>query len=61
MRDHSQPGDPYGITAVYTSQAFLEDSGSPMRDPNLDMRGNALCAPRGIPTQAEADAIKAEG
>lgn len=57
-RDYAQEGDPYGIHAEYTSQSAVEPS-RPMRDPNLDVRGNALCVPRGIPTQAEADAVKA--
>lgn len=57
-RDYSQPGDPYGIAAEYTSQSAAEPS-RPMLDQSVDVRGNALCMPRGIPSQAEADAVKA--
>lgn len=57
-RDYSQLGDPYGISE-YTSQSFVEAS-SPMRDSSLDVRGNAVLKPRGIPTQEECDKIKAQ-
>lgn len=57
-RSHAGEGDPYGISE-YTSQSFVEAS-SPMRDSSLDVRGNAVLKPRGIPTQEECDAIKAQ-
>lgn len=58
-RDYSQPGDPYGI-AEYTAQSADQDTTSGKRSQGssaVDVRGNEVLKPRGIPTQAEADAI----
>jgi hypothetical protein len=57
MRDYSQKGDPYGINAEYTSQSLLKDAGAPIQQDGYDARGNEMLEPRGLPTQAEADAI----
>lgn len=62
-RDYSQDGDPYGIRAEYTSQSADQDVGGPVwkkSGGDRDGRGNRLFTPRSIPTQAEADAIKAQ-
>jgi len=60
MRDYSQPGDPYRISE-YTAQSADQDveSVGRQKSPSTDARGNSVCAPRALPTQAEADAIKA--
>lgn len=61
MRDYSQPGDPYGV-AEYTSQSADQDLTGPVWQKSggdRDVRGNTMFIPRGIPTQAEADAIVA--
>lgn len=61
-RDYSQLGDPYGL-AEYTEQSADTDVVRQERLPlsgQVDIRGNPVCVPRGIPTQAECDAVKAE-
>lgn len=61
-RDYSQPGDPYGL-AEYTSQSADQDVERAPRvavDDLVDVRGNEMLPARNVPTQAEADAIKAE-
>lgn len=58
-RDYSQPGDPYGI-GEYTAQSADQDTASVARSQGssaVDVRGNEVLKPRGIPTQAEADKI----
>lgn len=58
-RDYSQPGDPYGIISEYTAQSAdqsVERAPRPSGE-GLDVRGNQSVPARGIPTQAEADAI----
>lgn len=57
LRDYSQPGDPYGIAVTYTHQSAAAEARSSLASPDHDIRGNSLTRPRGIPTQAEADAI----
>lgn len=47
--DYSQPGDPYEIEKVMTSQSAA-----------VDVRGNSGTGPRSIPTQVEADAVVAQ-
>jgi hypothetical protein len=54
--DYSQPGDPYGIEEEYSAQSAAS-SASSGGSSSGDQRGNTVTAPRGIPTQAEADAI----
>lgn len=56
-RDYSQEGDPYGITAEYTSQSAVESAAGRMTSGSVDVRGNTLLKPRTLPTQDEADAI----
>lgn len=58
-RDYSQPGDPYHISE-YTAQSADQDVAVSNRKTSgmVDVRGNTIIAPRGIPTQEEADAIK---
>lgn len=62
-RDYAQEGYPYGIHAEYTSQspesADVNFRKSPNTGSSVDVRGNAVLKPRAIPTQAEADAVKA--
>jgi hypothetical protein len=63
LRDYSQPGDPYGISE-YTAQSADQDVQVRHKSAGIagvDIRGNEALPPRGIPTQAEADAIKGEG
>lgn len=63
MRDYSQANDPYGIWAEYTAQSADQDVTIHHRreaQSSTDVRGNSVCVPRGIPTQAEADAVKYE-
>lgn len=58
MKDYSLPGDPYGV-AEYTAQSAepLSDHRKSSQPSGVDVRGCTLAAPRGIPTQAEVDAI----
>jgi hypothetical protein len=58
--DYSQSGDPYRIEQVYSSQSAASVASSPLRwtTGECDVRGNTATGPRGIPTQAEADAVK---
>lgn len=63
MRDYAQIGDPYGISAEYRQQS-AESADANFRkrstgSSSVDVRGNEVMRPRGIPTQAEADAIVA--
>lgn len=61
-RDYSQPGDPYGISS-YTSQSADQDIERTPRAAvadSVDLRGNETLPARNVPTQDEADAIKAE-
>lgn len=64
MRDYSQFGDPYGILEEYTAQSADRDVQVPYKSSGVagskDVRGNTILVPRGIPTQAEADAITNE-
>lgn len=57
MRGPSQVSDPYGI-AEYTNQsAETAAPGVKLKRSDGDVRGNTLLPVRGIPTQAEADAV----
>jgi hypothetical protein len=61
-RDYSQDGDPYGISE-YTAQSADQDVSHAARrqhSDSVDVRGNESLPPRGVPTQAEADAIMRE-
>lgn len=56
-RDYSQHGDPYGISE-YSNQSADTINPSPKHTrPDGDVRGNTQMVARGIPTQAEADAV----
>jgi hypothetical protein len=57
--DYSQAGDPYGIEQEYSAQSAATVATSPKKPSSGqgDERGNTLMTPRGIPTQAEVDAI----
>lgn len=57
-RDYSDAEDRYGISE-YTAQSADRDVVGPRRKSggDRDARGNSLTQPRGIPTQAEADAV----
>lgn len=58
MSDYSQIGDPYGINDEYTAQSAHEGIRTKQSESSAhDVRGNTVSQPRGIPTQAEADAI----
>lgn len=59
MQDYRQKDDPYKISE-YTAQSAIEPSKSNVRVDG-DQRGNTVMKPRGVPTQAEADAIKNGG
>lgn len=59
-RDYSQPGDPYGLSE-YTAQSADQDVIGEKWEKaggDRDVRGNTTMPARGVPTQAEADAIK---
>lgn len=60
-RDYSQSNDPYGISEM-TAQSADQDTERHARpgSSHVDVRGNTLLAPRGIPTQEEADRIAKE-
>jgi hypothetical protein len=61
MRDYSQPGDPYGISEMTAQSADGDMRDRPrVSSGGVDVRGCTLLAPRRLPTQAEADAIKGE-
>jgi hypothetical protein len=63
VRDYSQAGDPYHIAEEYTAQSAAQDSPGPVWKKvggDRDVRGNSLIAVRGLPTQAEADAVVAK-
>ena len=62
MRDYSQTGDPYGISEYTSQSADQELHGKVWRKSggDRDVRGCTTIKPRGIPTQAEADAIVRE-
>lgn len=61
MRDYSQAGDPYHIAEEYTSQSAAQDAPAWKKvGGDRDVRGNSLIAVRGLPTQAEADAVVAQ-
>jgi hypothetical protein len=55
--DYSQKDDPYGIEAEYSAQSASDAAYHSANNSCTDERGNTLTKPRGIPTQAEADAI----
>ena len=60
-RDYSQPGDPYRIAQEYTAQSADQDVIGEQWNKaggDRDVRGNSVMKPRGVPTQAEADAIR---
>jgi len=53
--DHRQANDPYRISE-YTAQSFHDGYSTKKGGDDVDGRGNTKLPPRGIPTQAEADA-----